>query len=96
MCEAIIVDTKLLSFEEFQGNRSVFDATMWRITIIGEAANRVSAEIYEQHAGFTLKPAISMRHRIVHGYDTVDDVSVYRVATLDIPNLLAELDKRGL
>jgi uncharacterized protein with HEPN domain len=95
-CESIISFTIDLSQKEFDDNETVIAATMWNITIIGEAANRLSDEIQEKYPDISFRPAISMRHRIVHGYDTVDLDTVYKVATFFIPEMLNALNSNNL
>jgi uncharacterized protein with HEPN domain len=94
-CEKIINETSKLSESEFFANDTIIASTLWNITVIGEAANRLSAESIAEDSGISLRAAISMRHRIVHGYDSIDEATVYKVATVEIPQLLAELHRQS-
>jgi uncharacterized protein with HEPN domain len=42
------------------------------VELIGEAADHVPAEIQAQYPEIPWPKAISMRHRLIHGYDFVD------------------------
>lgn len=42
------------------------------LEMIGEAANRVSQECQSQHPSIPWRQIISLRNRLIHGYDAVD------------------------
>jgi uncharacterized protein with HEPN domain len=58
---------------------------------IGEAANRLSPEVQAEYPGVPWTGLIGMRHRLVHGYDTVDRDRLWRVCTEDLPLLIEQL-----
>lgn len=63
-----------------------------QLEILGEATARLD-RIDPDVAGRlpALRLAIGLRHRIIHGYDAVDDEIVYRVVDEDLPALEAVL-----
>jgi uncharacterized protein with HEPN domain len=62
--------------------------------IIGEALNRLSQVEPELAARVTELPRIvGFRNRIIHGYDTVDDATVWGVIKAHLPRLLVEVDR---
>jgi Uncharacterized conserved protein len=71
------------------------EAAFWlvvhMIEIIGEAAGRISAETRAQ-LPLPWVEIISMRNRLTHGYFEINDVIIWRTATLDVPALANAID----
>lgn len=63
------------------------------IEIVGEAANRVSKETQRTLPEIPWPEFIGMRHRIVHGYDSVDFDVLWAVIRSDLPPLIDSLRK---
>jgi len=72
------------------------ERTMWavysQIIVIGEAGNRMSREFQERNPGVPWREMISMRHRLVHGYDEIDWRRVWETAVNDLPKLKATIE----
>ncbi len=78
---------------EFDANEDLRLALAHLIQIFGEAARRVSPGFQQDHPGLPWKQIIGMRHKVVHDYLHVDYDIVWAVATVDLPPLVAELEK---
>ncbi len=63
------------------------------LEIIGEAANRISSEMRSNYTGIPWLQIISLRHRLIHGYDAVDLDILWEILTKDLPPLIAELER---
>jgi uncharacterized protein with HEPN domain len=63
------------------------------VETIGEAAARVSQEGQEKYAEIPWREVIGMRNRLVHGYDSVDLAVLWDTIELDLPPLIAQLEK---
>jgi uncharacterized protein with HEPN domain len=74
-----------LSRDDFLKNRLVQFAVVNRITVMGEAAKRLSQEFRRDHPSIEWKELAGMRDRCIHGYDTVDLDIVWQVVTVDAP-----------
>lgn len=59
--------------------------------ILGEAANRVDRMFQDAHPDVPWASVIGMRHRLIHGYDTVDWLRVWKTLRNDLPPLLQQL-----
>ncbi|MGH2522125.1 MAG: HepT-like ribonuclease domain-containing protein [Anaerolineales bacterium] len=63
------------------------------VTLVGEAANHVSAEVQSQHALIAWPLIISMRNRLIHGYDIVDFDILWQTIVEDLPPLISALEE---
>lgn len=64
------------------------------LEVIGEAANRLSAEDRVRFPEVPWADIISLRNRLIHGYDAVDLDIVWQVVTGDLPTLIDQLAGR--
>jgi uncharacterized protein with HEPN domain len=62
------------------------------LEVIGEAANRVSEETRRQHPGIAWPQIVSLRNRLIHGYDSVDLDILWQILQEDVPRLISELE----
>ena len=91
--------TEALSFvegktrEDLSRNRLLALALTREIEIIGEAASKVSAECKANLAGIPWNMVIGIRNRLIHAYFDVNLNAIWSTATLDLPELIRELEK---
>jgi uncharacterized protein with HEPN domain len=62
------------------------------LEIVGEAANRVSEETRRQQPAIPWSQIVSLRHRLIHGYDSVDLDILWALLQSDVPALVAALE----
>ena len=67
-------------------------AIAWRLSVIGEAAARLSQITRDQHPEIPWTQVIGMRHRLIHGYDAIDLDIVWQTIQLDLPPLVTALE----
>lgn len=63
------------------------------LEIIGEAASRVPKEEQARYADISWSEIISLRNRLIHGYDTVDFDILWQIVSQDLPGLIESLRK---
>ena len=63
------------------------------LEIIGEAAGRVTVAGRDRYPEIPWVKIVSTRNRIVHGYDAVNYDVVWDIATLEVPGLIAALER---
>ncbi len=63
------------------------------LEIIGEAANRVPKDIQDTHSEIPWSQIIGLRHRLIHGYGSIDFDVIWRIVAEDLPPLIAALEK---
>jgi uncharacterized protein with HEPN domain len=81
-----------VSMDAFLNNGQLQDAVTRRLSIIGEAANRVSSE------GRILQPDIDwvgirgLHNRLVHEYDEIDLQTVWQIAQREMSALISAIE----
>jgi uncharacterized protein with HEPN domain len=63
------------------------------LEIIGEAANRVPKEDQLKHSQIPWSQIVSLRNRLIHGYDSVDFDILWQIVTHDLPPLILVLEE---
>ena len=87
-CKRISDKLSNVSKEIFDNNDDIKEVICFNIFQIGELANGLSTEFINLYNDVPWKQIISMRNRIVHGYDTVDFEIVWNTAKDNISQLL--------
>ena len=77
--------------EEFAVNDVLRSAVLQKLTVIGEAAARLSADLKAQHPKIPWADIIAFRNIAVHAYFSVDWSIVWATATADVPSLREDI-----
>jgi uncharacterized protein with HEPN domain len=67
-------------------------AVVRAVEIIGEAASKISLESRQTYPELAWRNIIGMRNRIVHDYNNVDYDILWQVATVNISELIPQLE----
>ena len=67
------------------------DAVIRRIEIIGEAARRITDETRAAHPEIPWQAMIGMRNLMIHAYDDVDLLVVWKTVEQSLPELIARI-----
>ena len=78
------------SIGDIEGDRRTRDALLWNVSVLGEAANRVSELTQTAFPGFPGRSRPGYE-RVVHGYWSIDVEIVHTTATDKLPDLVAML-----
>lgn len=62
------------------------------IEIIGEAASQVSAQTRDEIPQIPWRGVTAMRNRLVHAYFDINRTVLWKAASVEVPDLLRELD----
>jgi uncharacterized protein with HEPN domain len=73
--------------ESFVGNKMARSAVLQQLTVIGEAAARLSPDFKGRHPEVEWADIVSFRNIAVHAYFSVDWATVWVTATEDVPGL---------
>ncbi len=79
-------------FFEYQNNLTVRMAIERELEIIAEATNRI-LKIDATFPVSYAKAIVSMRNRVIHSYDSVDDNLIWKIIVKDIPVLQKEVEE---
>ena len=60
--------------------------------IVGEAANRVPKRNDQDILRFHGQQIISLRNRLIHGYDAIDYEILWHILNHDLPELVSSLE----
>ena len=63
------------------------------LEIVGEAANRVTTATRQQTPNIPWSQIVSLRNRLIHGYDTINMDILWKILTEDLPGLIAQLQR---
>lgn len=79
------------NFHIYNNTRQLRDAIERRLEIIGEATNRamkLSPDLKITHA----RRIVDLRNKVIHGYDTVNNTTIWAVIVNDLPTLREEVE----
>ena len=78
--------------EDLDSDRLLNLALVRLVEILGEAASRVPAADRIRHTEIPWPQIVSLRNRLIHGYDSVDFDVLWKIITADLPPLIAALE----
>jgi len=79
--------------EDFLGDEVLQSAVLQKLTVIGEAAGRLSRELHARHPDIEWKEIIGFRNLAVHAYFSVQWPMVWKAATSDAPALRPKIER---
>jgi len=74
-------------------NRVLCLALVRLLEILGEAANKVTTATRQQNPNIPWSQIVSLRHRLIHGYDDINLDILWKILADDLPLLIAQLEK---
>lgn len=80
--------TRGMSRAQFESDRRTLTAVLYEITVIGEAAKRLSAGFRQSQPQLPWTDIAGMRDRVIHHYDEVDLQIVWETVQKDVPELM--------
>lgn len=75
----------------FLASELIRSAVLQKLSVIGEAANRVTPELRAAHPEIPWRGIIGMRNLAVHAYFTLDWQIVWETASGDVPALASQV-----
>lgn len=80
-----------LDRENLQAAGPVYDAILWNIALIGEAANNIPVAIRQTRPAIPWREIVATRNNLVHHYFGIDHNTVWEIIEVNIPTLLPQL-----
>jgi uncharacterized protein with HEPN domain len=81
------------SRQDLDNDRTFNLAQARLLEIIGEAANRVPIEFQMEHLEIEWGQIVSLRNRLIHGYDSIDFDIMWSIIQFDLPELVGKLKR---
>lgn len=78
-----------VDYEKFENTQLLVDGAVRQLSIIGEAANRLSDELKSNYPEIPFRDIVDMRNILIHEYFGVDKKTVWNVCQ----NNLADLER---
>ncbi|MBI4788212.1 MAG: DUF86 domain-containing protein [Chloroflexi bacterium] len=82
---------KNMTFNKFARSQLAQSATMYQVSIIGEAARHFSPEFQTAHSNIPWPQIVGMRNKLIHEYFGADLGEVWRVTQDDLPELKKQM-----
>ncbi len=70
-----------------------YDATLRNLELIGEAATHIPENVRKGRPSISWRMIIATRNRLIHGYLSIDDDTLWSIITDEVPELLSSLEK---
>jgi uncharacterized protein with HEPN domain len=83
---------KRIGRASFLSDRTMQHAVIRCLTVVGEAANRVSAETRDALPDVAWGEAVGLRNVLVHEYQRIDLSRVWTIVETDVPPLVNALN----
>lgn len=81
-----------LSFESYVDDAKSRAAVERELTVLGEAARRVSASFKAQHPEIPWSDLVGLRNVLTHDYGKLEQEQIWKIATRDVPELVRQLE----
>ncbi len=81
------------SVQDLIDYRTLGLAVVRLMEIVGEAANRVPREQRSKYPEIPWIQIISLRNRLIHGYDAIDYEILWQILNHDLPELVFSLER---
>lgn len=82
-----------IEFKVFEDDEELLDAVVHNLTVIGEAANHIPAEIAARHGEIPWRQMIDLRNFSVHAYWNLRPSVIWNTIQNDLPPLIEPLRK---
>jgi uncharacterized protein with HEPN domain len=63
------------------------------VEVIGEAASKISRDSQERHKEIPWRQIIGIRHRLIHGYDSINFDILWETVTVALPPFVDMLER---
>jgi len=83
--------TQEMTYEEFVEDPKTVDAVLRNFEVIGEAAKNVPDDIRQEYDDVPWSEMAGMRHKLIHGYATVELQIIWTTIQEEVPALGAQI-----
>ena len=76
----------------FLGDQKTQASVLHQLLILGEAVKRLSGDFRERHTEIPWKTMAGMRDNLIHAYNDVDIEEVWKTLTVDLPQIISQIE----
>ena len=80
-------------FEDFLKDDLLKDAVERNLTILGEAARKISEQFKLEHLDIPWRRIIGLRNILVHEYEDINYEEIWEIITIHLPILILQLEQ---
>ena len=77
-----------LTIEQLENSPILQATVLWPLTLLGEAASKVSAECRDANPDIPWRKITGLRNVLIHDYSGVDFAAVHQVLRVHVPDLI--------
>ena len=79
------------TLETFVANVVAYDAVLYNLQILGEAAKKIPDPIRQQHPEIDWRGVAGLRDVLSHAYFAVDNAALWKIVSADVARLVGQL-----
>jgi uncharacterized protein with HEPN domain len=83
----VVSYTQGLTLQAWRADAMRVDATLRKLSLIGEAATRVPDSIRELAPAIPWRKIVGLRNRLMHAYPATDESAIWTIVVGDVPAL---------
>ncbi|MBX2865530.1 MAG: DUF86 domain-containing protein [Leptolyngbyaceae cyanobacterium MAG.088] len=89
--EAIVRFLRGRTYDDLLEDELFQSAVERQLEIMGEAANRLSADFQATHGNIDWSGAIALSNIIIHKYDDIDYAHLWQIVSVEVPQILVQV-----
>ena len=89
--EAVLAYTQGQTLATWQQDKMRVDATLRKLSLIGEAAMRIPDALRSMAPDIPWRKIVGTRNRLMHAYPATDESTIWSIVTEDVPALRSAL-----
>ena len=79
--------------ETFVANETAYDAVLYNLQVLGEAAKKIPDPIRQRYPDIDWRGVAGLRDVLSHAYFAVDDAALWRIVSADVPRVVTQLER---
>lgn len=90
-CEDVLSYTNGLECSAFIADKLIYDATLRKLQLIGQAATHVPNDVRSAHPSIPWREIVATRNRLAHSYLHISNEVIWSIVQSAVPDLLSSL-----
>ena len=81
------------TLETFVANDVAYDAVLYNLQVLGEAAKKIPDPVRQRHPEIDWRGVAGLRDVLAHAYFAVDSAALWKIVSTDVPRLVTQLER---